>query len=153
MKTFIDPQGLFALVVPEKFFVVRRSIKGDLPDEKTGKGRRGSSILTAGDLGKAEVLAVERFPTRVLLEENGIEATGDLSTFPALGESKTIATLLNQRREKENKSTGIGNFVIDSVRLSEDSKELSFKITTEIDVQKPELLMETYGVDRLSRIT
>jgi hypothetical protein len=60
MKLFVDPQGLFVLSLPQRFFVLRRTAKGDLPDESTGKGRRGSSILNAGDLAKAEVLAVER---------------------------------------------------------------------------------------------
>ena len=54
--------------VPNDFYTLRRSAKGDLPDSKTGKGRRGSSIFTAGNMKKAEVVAVERFPTRVLLE-------------------------------------------------------------------------------------
>jgi hypothetical protein len=61
MKTFIDPQGLFALKIPKRFFAIRRTSKGDLPDESTGSGRRGSSIFNAGDLAKAEVLAIERY--------------------------------------------------------------------------------------------
>lgn len=60
MKQFVDPEGLFALRVPRIFFTLRRTVKGDLPDAKTGKGRRGSSIFTAGDMSKAEVVAVER---------------------------------------------------------------------------------------------
>lgn len=60
MKLFVDPKGLFSIIVPSRFFKLRRTDKGDLPDEKTGKGRRGSSIFTAGDLGKAEIIAVER---------------------------------------------------------------------------------------------
>ncbi|CAB9519642.1 expressed unknown protein [Seminavis robusta] len=151
MKLFVDPKGLFAVNVPSKFFKLRRTESGDLPDEKTGKGRRGSSIFTAGDLGKAEIIAVERFPTKVLLEENGIEPTGDLSTFPAIGESLAVANLINLRREKEK----TGNTMIDpeSVSLSEDKMEIRFRMRTEIDVQKPELLMETYGVRQLFRLT
>jgi hypothetical protein len=61
MKEFVDPQGLFALSVPKNFYTLRRTQKGDLPDAKTGKGRRGSSIFTAGNLAKAEVVAVERY--------------------------------------------------------------------------------------------
>ena len=61
MKLFVDPKGLFSVIVPRKFFSLRRTAEGDLPDEKTGKGRRGSSIFTAGDLGKAEIIAVERY--------------------------------------------------------------------------------------------
>jgi hypothetical protein len=63
MKEFVDPQGLFALSVPKNFYTLRRTQKGDLPDAKTGKGRRGSSIFTAGNLAKAEVVAVERYVT------------------------------------------------------------------------------------------
>ena len=61
MKTFIDPKGLFAINVPKRYFAIRRTVKGDLPDEKTGQGRRGSSIFTAGDMAKAEVVAIERY--------------------------------------------------------------------------------------------
>ncbi len=60
MKTFLDPKGLFAINVPKRFFAIRRTVKGDLPNEKTGQGRRGSSIFTAGDMSKAEVVAIER---------------------------------------------------------------------------------------------
>jgi hypothetical protein len=31
-----------------------------LPDPSSGQGRRGSSIFTAGNMAKAEVVAVER---------------------------------------------------------------------------------------------
>eukprot|EP00978_Attheya_sp_CCMP212_P048748 scaffold568682_cov51-Attheya_sp.AAC.1 len=55
LKEFIDPQGLFSVKVPKEFFTLRRSAKGDLPDAKTGQGRRGSSIFTAGNMAKAEV--------------------------------------------------------------------------------------------------
>ncbi len=65
MKTFVDPKGLFVLNVPKRFFAIRRTVKGDLPDEATGKGRRGSSIFTAGDMSKAEVIAVERLVANV----------------------------------------------------------------------------------------
>ena len=61
MKTFVDPQGMFALTLPKRFFALRRTSKGDLPDSKTGAGRRGSSIFTGGDMAKAEVVAVERY--------------------------------------------------------------------------------------------
>ena len=39
MKEFVDPYGLFSINVPAGFFTLRRKAKGDLPDEKTGKGR------------------------------------------------------------------------------------------------------------------
>lgn len=60
MKQFIDPEGFFSIRIPKSYFALRRSDKGDLPDPKTGKGRRGSSIFTAGDMNKAEIVAVER---------------------------------------------------------------------------------------------
>lgn len=40
-----------------------------------------------------------------------------------------------------------------SVSVSEDGKSLFFKLTTDIDVQKPELLLEQTGVSELIRIT
>lgn len=60
MKDFVDPVGYFEISVPKRFFAIRRSSKGDLPDDAKGQGRRGSSIFTAGDLTKLEVVAVER---------------------------------------------------------------------------------------------
>lgn len=152
MKEFVDPAGLFSLRVPVGFFTLRRTSKGDLPDSKTGKGRRGSSIFSAGNMAKAEVVAVERFPTRVLLEENGIEATGDLSTFPAIGNPKAVANLIVLRREKDTQNT-VGKKIIDNVGITDDGKELKFRLKTEIDVQKPELLLEQTGLSQLFRIT
>jgi len=151
MKEFVDPSGLFSLRIPKEFFTLRRTQKGDLPNSKTGKGRRGSSIFTAGNMAKAEVVAVERFPTRVLLEENGIEATGDLSTFPAIGNPKAVANLIILRREKDAQNQG--KKVVDSVEVTQDGKELTFRLRTEIDVQNPELLLEQTGVSQLFRIT
>jgi hypothetical protein len=60
MKDFLDPLGLFSIRIPKIYFALRRTAKGDLPDEKTGQGRRGSSIFTAGDMSKAELIAIER---------------------------------------------------------------------------------------------
>jgi hypothetical protein len=90
---------------------------------------------------------------RLLLEENGIDASGDLLTFSDLGEPAAIANLINLRREKDNPSVSNTMIFPDSVQLSDDKKELRFKLKTEIEVQKPELLMETYGVSRLFRLT
>lgn len=95
---------------------------------------------------------VPRFPTRVLLEENGVEAIGDLSTFSKIGEAGAIANLINLRREKDrpgSSNTQIFNVAIDP----KNDKILRFMLKSEIEVQKPELLMEQYGVDRLYRIT
>jgi hypothetical protein len=153
MKSFIDPQGLFSLEVPKDFFTLRRTNKGDLPDAKTGKGRRGSNIFTAGNMAKAEVISVARFPTRVLLEENGIVPEGDLSTFPAIGDAKTVANLIVLRRENESQSQNQGVQVLDNIKVTPDGKQLTFRLKTEIEVQKPELLLEQYGVSRLFRVT
>ena len=153
MKNFIDPKGLFALRVPQNFYTLRRTVKGDLPDAKTGKGRRGASIFTAGDMAKAEVVAVELFPTRALLEDEGIDATGDLSTFEKLGKPLFVAKLLTLRREKDKTGQTKTEIIPESVRVSDDSKSLYFELRTEVEVQKPELLMEQMGVSELVRVT
>lgn len=93
----------------------------------------------------------KRYPTRVLLEENGIKPTGDLSTFPGIGDPTTVANLLILRREKETQNMAVKS--VDQVNVSPDGKELSFRLKTEIDVQKPELLLEQYGTSQLFRIT
>lgn len=151
MKDFVDPEGLFSLRVPKTFYTLRRTVKGDLPDAKTGKGRRGSSIFTAGNMAKAEVVAVERYPVRVLLEENGIDATGDLSTWSSIGKPEAVANLLVVRRERESQNQ-LSKSLSDA-QISEDGKELTFRLRTEIEVQKPELLLEQMGVSQLFRIT
>ena len=153
MKTFVDPKGLFALNVPKRFFAIRRTVKGDLPDEKTGKGRRGSSIFTAGDMAKAEVVAVERFPTFVLLADEGITPIGDLTSFPTIGDPAAVANLIALRRDKDKPGQAKTLVVPNSVSVSEDGKSLFFSLSTDIDVQKPELLMEQMGVSELKRIT
>merc|ERR1712176_1413473 len=104
-----------------------------------------------GNMAKAEVIAVERFPTRALLEENNIEPTGDLSTFPSIGNAKAVANLIILRREKDAQNQG--DKVLDSVEVTPDGKELSFRLKQEIEVQKPELLLEQEGVSQLFRIT
>jgi len=155
MKSFVDPKGLFVLNIPKRFFSLRRSAKGDLPDEKTGSGRRGSSIFSAGDMAKAEVVGIEYFPVRVLLEEFGIQATGSLSTIPDIGEPTAVANLIALRRDKDRPGGGASSTKIlpNSVSVSPDGKELSFQLKTEVAVQKPELLLEQYGVSELYRIT
>ena len=160
LKTFLDPEGLFALEVPQGYYTLRRKAKGDLPDEKTGAGRRGSSIFTAGNMAKAEVLAVERFPTRVLLEDAGVDPTSispdaDLGTIRKLGDPAAVAELLTQRRDKDKSGSNSSKSRLDrdSVRVSEDGRTLTFQVRIQIDVQKPELLMEQMGVSELYRVT
>lgn len=93
----------------------------------------------------------QRYPVEILLAENGIEATGDLTTFPSLGDANAIANLIVLRREKETQNQGTRK--LESVSVSSDGKELYFRLRTEIDVQKPELLLEQFGVSQLFRIT
>jgi hypothetical protein len=95
-----------------------------------------------------------RYPVRLLLEENGIEAKGSLDTFPALGEPQAIATLINMHRERDRPGGGSNTAIVpDSLMVTSDGKDLMFKLKTVIDVQKPELLLEQYGVSQLFRIT
>ena len=64
---------------------------------------------------------------------------------------KAVANLIILRREKETQKQGIK--VLDSVQVTPDGKELTFRLKTEIEVQKPELLMEEFGISQLFRIT
>jgi len=156
MKTFVDnaKPSLFSLDVPQRFFSIRRSAKGDLPDAKTGQGRRGGTIFTAGDMSKAEVIAVERFPVKAMLEDEGYQPSGDLSTIAALGDPVAVATLLIRRREKDKPGTQ-NSAVLDrnSVVVSPDTKTMTFTFRQQINVQKPELLLEEIGVSELFRTT
>ena len=156
MKLFSDE--LFVVNIPKRFFALRRRAKGDLPDEKTGQGRRGSSIFSAGDMAKAEVIAIERFPVRVLLEEAGVSAdaiaNADLSTIQKLGAAETIAELLALRRDKDKPGSANRSVVQkDSVKVSEDGKTLTFALRAQIDVQKPEELFKQQGIYELYRDT
>jgi len=156
MKSFVDnaKPSLFSLDVPQRFFSIRRSAKGDLPDAKTGQGRRGGTIFTAGDMSKAEVIAVERFPVKAMLEDEGYQPSGDLSTIAALGDPVAVATLLIRRREKDKPGTQ-NSAVLDrnSVVVSPDTKTMTFTFRQQINVQKPELLLEEIGVSELFRTT
>jgi len=93
------------------------------------------------------------FPTRLLLEENGIEATGDLKTIPDIGEPAAVANLIALRRDRDRPGISNTKIVPNSLLISADGRELSFQLKTEIEVQKPELLLEQYGVSELYRIT
>ena len=154
MKLFTDES--FTLTLPKRFFALRRRAKGDLPDEKTGQGRRGSTLFNAGDLAKAEVIAVERFPVKVLLEEAGVSpdaiVSADLSTIQKLGSAETIAELLALRRDKDKPGSGNRSIVQkDSVKISEDGKTLQFALRANIEVQKPDELFKQMGVYGLYR--
>ena len=93
------------------------------------------------------------FPTAKLLEEEGIAATGDLTTFPNLGDPQFIANLIVLRRDRDKPGQTKTTLLQDSVSVSEDGKTLNFQLQTEIDVQKPELLLEQTGVSELVRTT
>ena len=154
MKTFVDPAGLFVLNIPQRFFALRRSAKGDLPDAQTGTGRRGSTIFSAGDMAKAEVVSVEYFPVKVLLQDFGIEpGTGRLQTIKDIGEPTAVANLIALRRDKDRSGAMVTNIIPNSVTVSADGRELAFQLRTTVPVQKPELLLEQYGVTELLRIT
>ena len=95
-----------------------------------------------------------RFPVRALLEEEGYEPTGDLSSFKNIGDPTAIATLLVRRREKDKPGDqNTAKLNKDSVVLSDDGKTLTFSMRQEINVQKPELLMEEIGLSELFRDT
>ena len=57
------------------------------------------------------------------------------------------------RRDRDKPGQTKTTLLPDSVSVSEDGKNLNFQLQTEIDVQKPELLLEQTGVSELVRIT
>ena len=94
-----------------------------------------------------------RFPTKVLLEEEGIIPSGDLSTFTGIGDPTAIANLIAIRRDRDKQAQMRTIVIPNSVSVSEDGKTLFFRLSQSIDVQKPELLMEQTGVSELVRVT
>jgi hypothetical protein len=94
-----------------------------------------------------------RFPTKVLLEEEGILPSGDLSTFSSIGDPTAIANLIAIRRDRDKQAQLRTTVIPNSVSLSDSGKTLRFKLSQSIDVQKPELLMEQMGVSELVRVT
>jgi len=90
-------------------------------------------------MAKAEVIAIERFPISAMLEDEGYQPSGDLSTFTGLGDPVAVATLLIRRREKDKPGTQ-NEAVLDrnSVVVSPDSKTMTFSLRQQINVQKPE---------------
>lgn len=167
MKTFVDPQGLFQIQIPTRFFAIRRTVKGDLPNEQTGKGRRGSSIFTAGDMAKAEVIAIERYPFMVLLQEEGgmtmpindKDPNNPIRTFSEIGKADYIAEWIALRRDRDRQSQSTTanlsatKIVPGSVQLLDNDQILQFELRTDINVQKPDLLLEQTGSDQLIRKT
>lgn len=89
-----------------------------------------------------------------MLADNGIDAGGKLDTFPAIAEPQAIAKLISLYRERERSGGGSSTELVPgSITVSDDGKDLNFQLKTELEVQKPELLMEQYGVSKLIRIT
>jgi len=156
MTNYVDKEeGEFALRVPTKFYILRRKDKGDLPD-KNGNGRRGATIFTAGNMASASVIAVERFPVKSLLDEAGIASGGDLTSFRGLGiGAEKLAELLNLRREKERNNSKARTLVMKEGGNTPmlENETLRFQLRSDIDVQKPELLLEQEGVSELVRFT
>lgn len=64
-----------------------------------------------------------------------------------------MANLIALRRDRERPGISNTKIIPDSLIISADGRELSFQLKTEIEVQKPELLLEQYGVAELYRIT
>ena len=60
LRTYVDP--LFDLTFPKDWFAIRRTIDGDIV-------RRGGVIFSAGNLRTAEVVTVELFKVKELLEQ------------------------------------------------------------------------------------
>jgi hypothetical protein len=114
-------------------------------------------VLTLESLFKiSSIISFGRYPTRVLFEENGIDATGtDMSTFTSIGKAEAIANLIVLRREREKQQSGstLTKIIPNSVRVSDNGKDLLFQLTTNISVQKPDLLLEQTGLSELIRIT
>lgn len=157
MTLYNDPNGLFRLSIPKSYFIFRRP--GNPNNKGKTKSRKGSAIFTAGDIGKAEIVSIDRFTTISFLEEEGgiriaDKAIADLSTFSSIGKAETIAKYIILRRNREQQQTNT-NVVAkpENIKQSNDGKTLSFEYSTKINVQKPELLMEQIGVDELYRIT
>ncbi|GMH55795.1 hypothetical protein TL16_g01994 [Triparma laevis f. inornata] len=183
MTNYVDKEeGEFALRVPTKFYILRRKDKGDLPDKvrrirrqrrdvlssgspnlfltltrlQNGNGRRGATIFTAGNMASASVIAVERFPVKSLLDEAGIASGGDLTSFGGLGiGAEKLAELLNLRREKERNNSKARTLVMKEGGNAPmlENETLRFQLRSDIDVQKPELLLEQEGVSELVRFT
>jgi hypothetical protein len=74
-----------------------------------------------------------------MLEDEGYQPSGDLSTFTGLGDPVAVATLLIRRREKDKPGTQ-NEAVLDrnSVVVSPDSKTMTFSLRQQINVQKTE---------------
>jgi hypothetical protein len=85
------------------------------------------------------------------LEENGMQATGSTSTFFQLGEPHAIAKLIQLHRDRDKPGQGSTNVV--SATVSDDGMELNFQLKSEIEVLKPDLLLEQTGSSQLFRIT
>lgn len=164
-RFYVDPQGFFSLRIPKRFFVIRRESNGD-------DGSSSSILLTAGDLSKAQLISIERFSIAQFLQQqagitseslfnnnnnknnNNNAKSSPFTVLSNIASPQVLVQLLIQRREKDNKQQGLSTRVIpNSIQVSPDDLSMTFQLATEIPVQKPELLMEQYGVNQLIRVT
>lgn len=105
------------------------------------------------------MIAVERFPVRRLLSDAGISDAGisdagDLSTFSGIKKpANKIAELRNARREKERGGQGRSRTNVLAGSDFPDDKTVRFSLRTEVEVQKPDLLLEQMGSAELIRFT
>ena len=82
-------------------------------------------------MGTASVIAVERIPVKTLLDEAGIDSSGDLSSFSSIGiDAKKMAELLNARREKEKGNAKARTIVLAQTPTytSESPTSLTFQV-------------------------
>mmetsp|Transcript_17911 Transcript_17911/g.55083 ORF Transcript_17911/g.55083 Transcript_17911/m.55083 type:complete len:288 (-) Transcript_17911:21-884(-) len=95
LRTYVDP--LFDLTFPKDWFAIRRTIDGDIV-------RRGGVIFSAGNLRTAEVVTVELFKVKELLDQ--AEATpyfpdGRIKKWNDLGKDTALAQYVCERRDGE----------------------------------------------------
>lgn len=93
--TFRDPS--FELTYPGDYFAIRRTISGDVV-------RRGGVIFTAGNLGRAEVVTVERFPVQDLLiqaDATSFFPQGSIKKWSDIGTRQALAEYVCERRDNE----------------------------------------------------
>lgn len=95
LRTYVDP--LFDLTFPKDWFAIRRTIDGDIV-------RRGGVIFSAGNLRTAEVVTVELFKVKELLEQ--AEALpyfpeGKIKQWNDLGKDAALAQFVCERRDGE----------------------------------------------------
>ena len=137
----------FSITLPSSFYSLPRKAK-------TGVQFAG------GNVEKVEIVAVEKFPLGDLLKLEGVMdnnlSSGSIKGWEDVATASKLVELLKKYREKDSKSATGTKSTIDkeSLSLSQDGKLLSYTITTNVPVQKPDLLFDSTGefeIVRLSR--